>query len=272
MLKIDVLSNYRNLSDEYESIYNYIKSLYNDSYVDELSSIRGYVGKEQKDLIRNLQIGCCEICDCSYLGDKRKDLGLVTDSDNFLLNNRYIIPVRNIDSSLIGLVGYFNDYKKYITTPSLFFSKEVLLFNTDYALQLSYDKFNGVVFLVEGMFDCLSLRAIGLPSIATMGSTVTSAKLEQLKLFKKVIYIPDNDSIGRSCLNRYSKKGWAVPYNATAIKLIGYVKIGEEDKKVKDVDNLVSWFDADSVKESLLQFSDCRDEIATLDLGDSRYE
>ena len=73
--------------------------------------------------------------------------------------NRFIIPVDDIAGHTVALIGYYPDYKKYITTPSPFFSKECMFFNFRQAYDLSIQEFGGLVFLVEGIFDCLSLRA-----------------------------------------------------------------------------------------------------------------
>lgn len=268
MRQIDVFPYYRKYVEEMNKAYSIIKDLYNDTYVDELCKLRGYVGKEQHDLIKNMKLGYCNIEDVDVFGSMRRDLGLVSRKDNFLLSDRFIIPVDNIDGDLVALIGYYPDYKKYITTSGAFFSKNVMFFNFRQAYILSHREFNGIVFLVEGIFDCLSLRAIGLPCIATMGATVSESKCELLKLFKKVIAIPDDDKTGRRALNRYDKKyGWKVPYNTTMIKFEGgYVTIGGSTLKVKDMDNFVSWFEVDDVRDILLSFADSKEDIEVLKL------
>lgn len=247
--------------------YEYIKSLYSDTYVDELCQMRGYVGDEQRQLIKDMQIGCCEIEDISIFGDKGKDIGLVTEKGNFLLGGRYIVPIEDIGGNLVSLVGYYADYKKYITLPTKFFSKEAMFFNFRQAYELSWKEYNGFVILVEGIFDCLSLRAIGLPAMATMGASVSKIKGELLKLFKKVIAIPDDDATGRKALNRYGKFGWKVPDNTTFLKFNGgLMEFDGIYLHCKDMDNFVSWYDADDVRETLLSFYDSREDIEELTL------
>lgn len=268
MRKIDVFPYYNTCVEELESKYDTMKGLFNNTYVKELCDLRGYVGQEQKSLINEMNLGYCDIIDTDVLGNMRKELGLVSSKDNFLLSNRFIIPVDDISGHITALIGYYPDYKKYITTPSPFFSKECMFFNFRQAYDLSMREFNGLVFLVEGIFDCLSLRALGLPCIATMGASVSQLKCELLKFFKKVIGIPDNDTTGRRSLNRYDKRyGWKVPYGATMIKFEGgYLNVGGNALKVKDMDNFVSWFDANDVKEILLSFRDSKEDIVTLKL------
>lgn len=268
MRKIDVFPYYKTCVKELEEKYEYMKSIFSDDYVTELAKIRGYVSKEQKDLIKEMKLGYCDIVDVELLGDMRRDLGLVSKKDNFLLSNRFIIPVDDISGNIVALIGYYPDVKKYITTPSPFFSKSCMFFNFRQAYELSYKEFGGLVFLVEGIFDCLSLRSLGLPCIATMGSSVSQNKCEILKFFKKIIAIPDNDTTGRRALNRYDKKyGWKVPYNTTMIKFDGgSINIGGDLLKVKDIDNFVSWFDEDDVRDILLSFRDSKEDIEILKL------
>lgn len=281
MRKADVFPYYRKYVSEYEKAYSHIKTLFDvDSSVEELCKLRGYpLQGEQRDLLTELQICSCVLDNKLYLGEMAEDFGLVTKTERFLLDDRFIIPVRDANGSLITLIGYYPDNKKYITAPGLFFSKDVLFFNIDHALKLSFEKFDGLVFLVEGIFDCLSLRSIGLPALATMGSTVSREKRAILELFNKVIYIPDNDAVGRRALNRRDKSyGWAVPNSATGLRLSGVVDFNQNGEsseesilKIKDMDNFIAWFDADSVREILLSYKDSTREIEDLDMGIIKY-
>lgn len=262
MRKNEVFPYYRKCCNELEEKYEYMKSLFSANYIDELCQLRGYVGQEQRKLISDMQIGCCEIEDVEELGTMRRDLGLVSDKDNFIMPGRYIVPIEDLDGRIVALVGYYKDYKKYITTPSPFFSKECMFFNYKQAYELSWKEFGGFVILVEGIFDCLSLRAIGLPAIATMGASVTRVKGLLLRNFKKVLAIPDDDNTGRRALNRYSKYGWQVPSNATFLKFHGgTVDFNGETLHCKDMDDFVSWFDADDVRDILLSYRDSKEDI-----------
>lgn len=276
MLKRDVFPEYRKMCEFNEKFYNSLKEHFNlEADIPELCKLRGYLpDSDQARLLEDLSIGACSTLDKELLSEEAKKYGYLTSGGFFLLEDRFIIPVRDICNNIVTLIGYFPDRKKYITVPTPFFSKELMFFNIEDAYLRSWEEYNGVVVLIEGIFDCLSLRSIDLPALATMGSDVSYAKRELLRNFRKVIYIPDNDSVGRRALNRYDRiHGWNVPSNATGIRLSGYVDFNEDGMsdeskilKVKDTDNLVSWFDADSVRESILQFADCRDEIVTLEL------
>ena len=89
-----------------------------------------------------------------------------------------------------------------------------------------------------------------------------------LKLFKKVVGIPDDDKTGRRALNRYSRFGWQVPSNTTLLKFMGgsITLPNGETVHCKDMDNFVSWYDKDDVRDILLSYMDSREEIETLKL------
>ena len=267
MRQNEVFGYYKECVEELSKVYAFLKSQFCEGYAEELCRMRGYVGSSQKSLVEEMELGYCDLSDAGVLGKMRSELGLVSDRDNFLLNNRFIIPVEDVQGNIVALIGYLNDYKKYITTPSPFFSKECMFFNFKQAYELSWREYGGYVILVEGIFDCLSLRSIGLPCIATMGSSVSEIKCELLRLFSKVLAIPDDDTTGRKALDRYSKFGWKVPYNTTFLRFDGgYVDFGTDKLHCKDMDNFVSWFEEDDVREILLSYRDSREEIEDLRL------
>lgn len=264
-----VFPTYREYTQKLENAYKYIKTLFGENDVNDVCTLRGYISPEQKALLESMEIGTCTIDDVTVLGEDRAYLGLTAvdknNTERFLLDGRYIVPIRDIAGNLVALVGWYPDYKKYITTPSLFFSKNDLFFNIDHAYRLSWEKYNGVVFLVEGIFDALSLRAIGLPAIATMGVTVENPKSQLLKLFKKVVAIPDNDKAGNQAKQRGTKKSWDVPFNTTFLTIKGKCVTPYGELKVKDVDNLVSYFE--DVKDILLSYAESKDVFEELVLG-----
>ena len=264
--KAQVMPYYKECAEAFEKAYDYIKSCYDTDYVKELSELRGYIGEEQKQMIEDLEIGACEIPreNLVYLGENARDLGLITEKGEFLLNGRYIVPIRDIANNLVALVGYIPDYqpKKYMTTPSPFFSKSCMLFNFRQAYDLSWQMYNGLVIVVEGIFDALSLSSIGLPAVAVMGSALEPAKGELLKFFKRPICIPDDDNTGKKALNRYAKYGWKAPNNALMVNLHGSEIF--EGVKLKDMDNFVSWYEPKDVINTLLEISKSRNEIEDL--------
>lgn len=238
--------------------------------VDTLCQMRGYPLEEsvQHDFFKANIPGYFEVADYTPFRSFPEELGLFSRSGELLLNGRYIIPVTSVCGDLVSLIGYYADYKRYITLSTPFFSKTAMFFKYNEAYKLSWEKYNGVVFLVEGIFDCLSIWSLGLPCMATMGSSVSALKGELLKVFRRVIAIPDDDETGRKALNRYAKTGWKVPSNTVMVKFHGGTcNIGGVELKCKDVDNLVTWYEADDVREMLLSFVDSHEEVDELILA-----
>lgn len=269
MLQREVFPKYRGYVEELNMVYDLMKSYFSETSFEDLCRDRGYpIGETcQYDLIKEMNLGYFETDDIDLFKDFSPELGLFSQKGNFLLNGRYIIPVYSVSGDLISLIGYYPDFKKYITLSTPFFSKECMFFNFKQAYELSWSKYNGFVIAVEGIFDCLSLRAVGLPCIATMGASVSKIKGELLKLFKDVLAIPDDDTTGRKSLNRYSKSGWKVPSNTTMLKFRGgNVNFGGQVLHCKDMDNFVTWYEEDDVRETLLQFHGCKEEIVELRL------
>lgn len=291
MTKQEVLEYYNQCTTEVEMCYSAIKSAFTETYVEDLMRIRGYFDENHRKLIEEMELGYANIDHSinkeTYIngfyglnpinfsrnisGNSEKAVKesfLVTKKGNYLLDGRFIIPVEDIQGNYVALIGYYPDNRKYITAATPFFSKESMFFNFRQAYELSFKKFNGFVILVEGIFDCLSLRAIGLPCIATMGATVSPMKGELLKYFNKVLGIPDNDKVGRRSLDRESKYGWQVPNNTTMLefKANPILLDNGQELKVKDMDNFVSWYQPEDVRDILLQFRNSTKRIDILEI------
>lgn len=267
MLQREVFPKYREYSRMLDDIYRSMRRDFAQDSVETLCQMRGYpLGEStQHDYLKENVLGYYEVADTSQFKDYPGELGLFSKTGELLLNGRYIIPVTSVNGDLVSLIGYYADFKRYITLATPFFAKSGMFFKFHEAYQLAWEKYYGVVFLVEGIFDCLSLWSIGLPCMATMGSSVSAIKGDLLKVFRKVIAIPDNDDTGRKSLNRYSRNGWKVPSNTVMVKFsCADVEIGGVPLQCKDMDNFVSWFDTEFVKECLLGFVDSHEEIDEL--------
>ena len=266
MRQSEVFPKYREYSKDLDSFYRSLQQLYEPNGISELLKLRGYVTDDSLyDFYTNLGVGMCNVEGIIDKDDVNPELNLFSEDGFFLLNNRFIIPVEDMVGNISTLIGYYPDYKKYITIPTPFFSKECMFFNFKQAYELSWSKYDGFVILVEGIFDCLSLRSIGLPAIATMGATVSKLKGELLKLFRKVLAIPDDDATGRKALNRYSRWGWKVPSNTTMLKFRGGgVVFNGVTLHCKDMDNFVTWFEKDDVIEILLSYRDSKEDVEEL--------
>lgn len=117
-----------------------------------------------------------------------------------------IFPIRNINNNAMGIGGFCarlylqaketNDYSvSYYnySTKSIFRKGDYLFWGVD-GFEKAYNA--GYVILVDGLFDAIQLRRYGYHAAALMGSSLTEVVVAQLRFFKKVIIISDNDKAG----------------------------------------------------------------------------
>lgn len=249
---------------EFESVYNEL--LHNcdmEKVVDDLCAVRWYSDIRIKNILLQMgvfKLNYFDIKEYTFNWDTLKRFGLLNKSGGFLLEGGYGIPIRDIEGYLLGIVAYYpgvDTAYKYRTAGGRYFHKALSLFNIDNAVELSEDlKF---VYVVEGIFDSIALRSVGLPCVALQGSEVSQYKRELLKIFRKNIAIPDNDSIGKKELYRWNLEG-----NVTYVDMSGSVQIGEEVKKVKDMDDLVKYFC--NAEEILLPYKESTRKYESLQL------
>jgi len=261
MRQKEVIPKFREYSSMLNEVFNYIS---NNGTLDGLMEIRGYTESSMHTTLEELGVAKLDEEVEEFKGYPQ-ELHLLSRNDRFLLQGRYAIPVYAPNGrDMLSIIGYYPDNRKYITLPTPFFSKRVNWFNFANAYELSRsssDWFECCV-AVEGIFDCISLRSIGVPAIATMGSEVSDEKAELLKFFKKVLAVPDADEAGR----RGIESKWHVPSNTKFLKIKGgLVEVGDGIiKRVKDMDDFVLLYD--SVSEILLECLHDDRQITTLEL------
>lgn len=220
-----------------------------DEVIFDLMLVRGYQSRRMYETLK--EVGVFRVDDLTELTlavpevtqDQLSEWGLLTSKGDYLLRGRYVLPIRDIQGQVIALVGWDpqGGTRKYVTTPTLGFSRDVSFFNLD-CYRLAWEKWNGVVYLVEGIFDTLALRSLGFAAIGNQGLEMSLLKTYMLTRFSKVIAIPDNDNSGRSVnpyLNRFSGKSskfvWRIENDHVFVQL---------PDGVKDVDELLKSFDA----------------------------
>lgn len=225
-----------------------------DAVIFELMAHRNYYTEDMYDTLK--EIGVFKVDNLSELtllcpasNEDLRKWGLVNEDGNFILRGLYVVPIRDIGGMVIALVGWNPNggSRKYVTTPTVGFSRDTSFFNYD-TYALSWEEYDGLVFLVEGIFDAIALKSIGLPVLAVMGLEMSAIKAEMLNRFSKVVAIPDNDSAGRSVspyTNGVSGKSkrfvWRIPKTGVFVTL---------PQGVKDNDDLVRDYDC---KEELLE-------------------
>lgn len=262
-------NEYKDYCNKFNVVWKYLKSCSKDFniIVDEVCEHRLYFNSKDKwsKILSEVEIAFVSKDTCDYdklKAEKFKDLALFSEEGNFLLNERYIIPVRDMLGNIIALIGWYPDRKKYITTPSKFFSKDCLFFGLE---QLNKTGVGKDYFVVEGIFDSLHLRALGYNSVACMGITVSRVKELLYGLFRKVVAIPDNDNQGRGVL-----KGdkWGIPQNGSYLRWSGKLKFDMDTEAIdiKDIDRLCSLFEEASTKEMLDACITSKERVIKIDI------
>lgn len=218
-------------------------------YAEEMRAMLKEVGVFKLDYLSEIQM-----VDSTLTQEQALTYGLIDSNGNYLLRGRYAIPIRDIGNQVTAIVGWYPDSRKYITTPTYGFNKDGQFFNIEcYVKSMTGDfpkyvdetgkeleNCEGLVYLVEGIFDTLSLRALGFPALGNMGLDMSLLKTEILTRFGKVIAIPDNDKAGRSTnryLNRISGKAkkfvWLIKNDNVIVQL---------PKGVKDTDDFIQGY------------------------------
>ncbi len=256
--------DYYKYAQEFENIYKDIRLHSNiDTTIEGIFMERGYVDNRMSKTLRELgvfKIDEFELQDYRYSIDRLDKFGLLNKNKDFLLERGYTIPIRDIEGNLLALVAYYPGQPtayKYRTTPSKYFYKKYAFFNLDHVVKNFGFEW---VILVEGMFDAIALRSVGLPAVATMGSELSAVKKEILKQFKKVVIVPDFDSIG-------SKEfvSWDLDGNITFLKFVGNktVVIDGEEYPFKDCDDFVKYFD---VEETFYNLRDTNEKVVKIEI------
>lgn len=219
---------YRLYSQTFNRVWDYLRKCSEDvgDVASTISKLRGYESPEMHSVLVNagfIYLDGSKV-DVDRLQTASEEFGLFTKKGDFLLDGRFIFPIKDVVGNVLALVGWFPDEKKYITTPSRFFRKDVLYYGME---ELNPNVGQNMV-VVEGIFDRLSIKSIGYPCIAMMGSSTSKYKTAMYRLFRKVVAIPDLDKIGRKIMNEDS---WNIPVGGSYLRL--------SDGVSKDIDDLI---------------------------------
>lgn len=246
---------YKNYCKRFKQVYLFLQSNSKPQpqVVKEICMIREYYPERMSNILSKAGFLFIEDDICyEKLKNAGDDLGLFTSEGKFLLAGRYIFPVFDMLGNIIALIGWYPDSKKYITTPSKLFSKSCLFYGIE---QLSTTGINQKYVLVEGIFDCLSVRSLGIPCIAQMGIDSSRYKSAMYSLFNMLLGIPDNDEEGRDVI-AFDK--WSLPSNSKYFKWTG--------DSLKDIDKLCNSYEEEDVRELLLSAFDKRKRIVVENL------
>ncbi|CAN1607905.1 DnaG DNA primase (bacterial type) [Candidatus Pelagibacterales bacterium] len=124
--------------------------------------------------------------------------------------NRLIFPIFDYNSKVVGFGGRAlsqNYLAKYINSPETeFFKKGFNLYNLNNAK--NENKQSGIVFVVEGYMDAISLYQAGFKNVvATLGTAMTESHLNLVwRYFNDPVVCFDGDSSGQNAAQKISEK------------------------------------------------------------------
>ena len=230
----------------------------NETVIRELMVRRKYHREEMYNTLKEVGLFKCDyiselkMVDPTVTDEQLKLWGLMTERGDYILSGRYTVPIRSVSGQVTALVGWYPDQRKYITSPTFGFSKDAQFFNAESYLDCVTNK-GGVTFLVEGIFDTLSVRSQGFACLGNMGLEMSILKSQMLNRYNKVVAIHDNDSAGRKT-SPYTNDG--VGKNAKFIWRIETDHVFVDlPKGVKDVDDFIVYYEC---KEDLQKCIDAK--------------
>lgn len=116
--------------------------------------------------------------------------------------NMVTIPIHTPSGTLAGFVGRSIEGKRFKNNRGL--QKSRLLFNLHRVWTSSS------VYVVESSFDAIRLWQVGVPSVATLGASISNEQIELLKRsFDDITIIPDSDQAGEAMTLKVQK---IIPY------------------------------------------------------------
>lgn len=253
MLTREVYTDY---CKRFKMVWRYIQSVSKspERVASEICSLRGYEMERMYPVLR--RHGLCFVEDSEKFNKLRKvgdDLALFSKEGNFLLSGRYIFPVYDMLGNIIALIGWYPDEKKYVTTPSKLFSKSGMFFGME---QLGYTGLGKPYVLVEGIFDCLSVRSLGFNCVAQMGIESSRYKEVLYTLFNNILAIPDNDKQG---IEVVVNDKWKLPVRAKYMRW-------KCSSYFKDIDSLTNSYAVEDVRELLEEVWIQQDRVVMVEL------
>ena len=173
--------------------------------------------KISADTIRRYTIGYCPsdplwlytfLCKKGYSADLLKKCGLFRrDMRTSHFAGRIVFPIRNRSQDIIAFGGRTLDtgdpkYKYINSSDSILYKKKHELF-TDYSL-LRTAKTDDPIYVVEGYFDLLAMREVGIDhAVATLGTAFSADHARVIKRYSSnAVLLYDGDSAGADAARR----------------------------------------------------------------------
>lgn len=228
------------------------KAFCDDSCISELMSRRKYTDTRMYALLKakgvfqipslsDIQV-FARANNIPFEAQDIRNYGLVGDNGGYWLQSRFCIPVRDIANQVIAWVCWYPDKRKYITTGTLGFTNTATFFNIESYAQSAISDNKRLAFVVEGIFDALSINSLGYCALGNQGLALTPVKREMLNRFDTVVFIPDNDSAGRQS-NVYLAPTSSHKWTTSQAEM----RVIELQGRCKDMDDVIKYIKPDNL-------------------------
>lgn len=170
------------------------------------------------ELVRDLNVQTLLDCDSFMVQDdfllnelpeefKHDSLGFCHGEIHCVFQGRYVYPVKDVRSNVMGFVGYdkFSDVKYLDSHNYGYKAKTYTLWGMDNLPE--YYRNDEPVYFLEGIVCALYLRQCGLQSLALLGSSISPYVTEIIRRFgSRAIVCCDSDEAGSICRKRLRRK------------------------------------------------------------------
>lgn len=198
--------------------------------------------------LRKFSMEIIDECGIFYIGSEAEmlipkyldviaNLGVISNTNNKpIFSNRYVIPIKNIDGNILGLVGYSKEAnERYIYCTSKYYRRRETMWGLE-NLELAYDM--GYAIVTEGITDAIRIRSQGHPNTFAMcGTHKSDFIMKQLNRCKNgVIKIPDRDAPGKKAASRWDCN--------RSITLNTFIAYKDADEMCRDSDEMKQLFES----------------------------
>lgn len=208
----DIVYLREELTDFWGLVYD-SNGLLREKRIDQLFELRGYrADTKMRDILKQKNVVHTTSLFNNIVLKNMKEYekyktkeywGIFKEDYTSGLDNRWVLPIRDFSGLITGFVGWSPEKPKYYITQTEGFSRETQFFGAE-----DYDDYlkivrtcqNEPVYIVEGIFDALAIKSLGLCSMSNMGLSMSAVKKVMLERFRKVVFIPDGDAAGRKAL------------------------------------------------------------------------
>lgn len=207
-----------------KSLHELYMRFVSDAYEDDMSAQRYYLSMIEEErkipveylISRGMTFVPNNDYIRHYLGNDANTYGAELYIEDRCMWALYaLIPVMDLSEDVVGLVGWDAQHKyqelvegatglpMYRVSSKNVFARERYFLADVPLLKQCFDQ--RVLFIVDGVFDSVSLNYRGLPAISLLGSTFSREVLYFLRWYKSIYVLCDNDAAGNSLLSKLRK-------------------------------------------------------------------